>query len=123
MNKYRISIMLTLIIILLLYMLNVVSISEVSNFAVTCSSLLFSISCALDTFARKNKLISGLRFVIDTSAICSIILIPIIKDGNIVKNIMNVLDTNVLLLLALFFTMAGQWATEIKIKDIQNHKK
>ena len=32
---------------------------------------------------------------------------------------MSILDTNVLLLLALFFTFAGQWATEIKIRDIE----
>ena len=33
---------------------------------------------------------------------------------------MKIFDSNVLLLLALFFTMAGQWAIEIKLKDMRN---
>ena len=123
MNKYRISIMLALIIMLLLYMLKIVDISEVTNFGVTCSSLLFSISCAIDTFAMEKKFVAGMRFAIDTSAICIAFLIPSFRNEELINNIMSIFDTNVLLLLALFFTMTGQWATEIKIKDILNRRK
>lgn len=49
-------------------------------------------------------------------------MIPNLKDFVILKKLMSILDTNVLLMLALFFTFAGQWATEIKIKDIENRK-
>lgn len=35
---------------------------------------------------------------------------------------MSVLDTNILLILILFFAYAGQWAAEIKRKDIKNRK-
>ncbi|WP_349672997.1 hypothetical protein [Lacrimispora sp.] len=123
MNKYRLSIMIVLIIMVLLYMLGIVEISEVSNFAFTSSALIFSISSAVDTFAKENKLEKLIRFVLDTFAISVVVLIPNLKDTNLVKLIMNQFDTNVLLLLALFFTMAGQWATEIKLKDIENNHK
>ncbi len=119
MNKYRLSIMIVLIIMVFLYMLGFVGISNVTNFAFTLSALVFSISSAIDTFAKDNSAEQIFRFVLDTLAICVAVIVPNLSDTQLIKDIMDSLDTNVLLLMALFFTMAGQWATEIKLKDIQ----
>ena len=122
MNKYRLSIMLVLIIMVFLYMLDVIKLTDVTNFAFTCSSLLFSISSVANTFAKENKVEEIVKFVLDTSAICVAILLPSLSNEEFLKKIMDYLDSNVLLLLALFFTMASQWAAEIKWKD-QNKQK
>lgn len=103
-------------------MMGLVDITEGVNFAFTGSALLFSMSCSLDAYAVENKIVTGLRFVLDTCAIGFVVLIPSIKDKNVVKNIMSIFDTNVLLMLSLFFTMAGQWAAELRIKEIQRKK-
>jgi len=55
-------------------------------------------------------------------ALLIIVMIPNLKDFVLLKKLMSILDTNVLLMLALFFTFAGQCAAEIKIKDIENRK-
>lgn len=122
MNKYRLSIMIVLIVMVFLYMLGIVKISNVTNFAFTFSALIFSLSSAIDTFAKEDRIERILRFTLDTMALCVAIIIPNLSDTKLVKNIMDDFDTNILLLLALFFTMAGQWATEIKLKDIQKQK-
>lgn len=122
MNKYRLSIMIVLIVMVFLYMFGFVKISNVTNFAFTFAALIFSISSAIDTFAKENRIEQILRFALDTIALCVAILIPNLSDTELINYLMNSLDTNILLLLALFFTMAGQWATEIKLKDIQNRK-
>lgn len=123
MNKYRLSIMVVLIIMVFLYLLGIVEVSSVTNFAFTSSALIFSISSVVDTFAEENKLERIVRFVLDTIAIAVAVLIPNLKDTELINTIMKSFDTNLLLLLALFFTMAGQWAIEIKLKDIQNKRK
>jgi len=122
-NKYRLSIMIVLIIMVFLYMTGAVEITSVTNFAFTLSALIFSISSAIDTFANDNKIELKLRFIFDTLAICVAVIIPNLKNTEIVNLMMSFFDTNVLLLLALFFTLAGQWAIEIKLKDIQNKRK
>ncbi len=122
MNKYRLSVMIVLIIMVFLYMLRIVEISNVTNFAFTFAALIFSISSAIDTFAKENRVEQILRFTLDTIALSVAIIIPNLSDTELVKYVMNSLDTNVLLLLALFFTMSGQWATEIKLKDLQIRK-
>lgn len=123
MNKYRLSIMIVLVIMIFLYMLGIVGISNETNFAFTFSALIFSISSAVDTFAKENKVEQKIRFALDTAAISVAVIIPNLSDTEMIKSIMDNLDTNILLLLALFFTMAGQWATDIKLKDIQNKGK
>lgn len=121
-NKYRLSIMIVLIIMLFVYMLGVVEITEETNFAFTLASLIFSISMSVDTFAKQNKIEEVTTFALEVLALLIIILLPNLKDLYLLKKIMNIFDTNVLLMLALFFTFAGQWATEIKIRDIENRR-
>lgn len=122
MNKYRISIMCVLVIMVFLYMRGLIEITPITNFAFTCTSLLFSISSAIDTFARKNRAEEWIRFVIDTVAIAVAVLLPNVKNEEFLVNLMSFFDSNTLLLLALFFTMASQWAAEIKQKDMKNDR-
>ena len=120
MNKYRISIMCVLLIMVFLYMQGVIEITVVTNFAFTCTSLLFSISSVIDTFAKGNRVEEWIRFVIDTVAIAVAVLLPNLKNEEFITTLMTYFDSNALLLLALFFTMASQWASEIKQKDMKN---
>ncbi len=122
-NKYRLSIMIVLIIMLFMYMMGVVGLTEETNFAFTLAALILSISMAVDTFAKQNRIADGITFALEVTALLIIVLIPNLKDVIFLKKLMSILDTNVLLMLALFFTFAGQWAAEIKIKDIESSKK
>lgn len=115
--------MFVLLLMVFLYMLNIVVVTPVTNFAFTCTSLLFSISSVVDTFAKGNKNEERVRFVLDTLAIAVAVLLPSLKDEEFIVTIMNYFDSNVLLLLALFFTMASQWAAEIKHKDMKKQQK
>lgn len=54
MNKYRISIMCVLLIMVFLYMQGVIEITVVTNFAFTCTSLLFSISSVIEIFLLRG---------------------------------------------------------------------
>lgn len=119
-NKYRLSIMLVLVILIFLYIIDIFSVSEVTNFAITFAALLFSMSSVFDTFSKGSRCEGVVRFVLDTSAICVFMLIPNLNDVQLVYDIMEIFDTNVLLFLSLFFTMANQWASEIKQKDFVN---
>lgn len=121
-NKYRLSIMIVLIIMLFMYTIDWVGLTEETNFAFTLAALILSISMAVDTFAKRNKIAEVITFVLEVLALLIIVLIPNLKDFILLKKLMSILDANVLLMLALFFTFAGQWATEIKIKDIENRK-
>ena len=121
-NKYRLSIMIDLIIMLFMYIMGIVGLADKSNFAFTLAALILSISMSVDTFAKQNKIAEGISFILEVLALLIIVMIPNLKDFVFLKKLMKVLDTNVLLMLALFFTFAGQWATEIKIKDIENRK-
>lgn len=121
-NKYRLSIMIVLIIMLFMYLIDLVELTEETNFAFTLAALILSISMAIDTFAKQNKIAEVITFVLEVLALLIIVLIPNLKDFIFLKKLMNIFDTNVLLMLALFFTFAGQWATEIKIKEIENGK-
>lgn len=47
---------------------------------------------------------------------------PNLREFVFLEKLMSVLDTNILLILILFFAYAGQWAAEIKRKDIENKK-
>ncbi len=120
-NKYRLSVMIVLIVMLFMYMMGVVEISEAANFAFTLAALIFSMAMTVDTFAGENKTAERISFILELLALLSVVLIPNLKDFSFLQKIMDVLDTNVLLLLALFFTFAGQWAAEIKIKDMKKN--
>ena len=104
-------------------MMDVVEVTLVTNFAFTCAALLFSISSVVDTFAKANKKEEVARFLIDTLAIAVAVLLPILKDEEFLELVMNYFDSNVLLLLSLFFTMASQWAAEIKKKDMKKQQR
>ena len=120
-NKYRLSVMIVLIVMLFMYMMGVVEISEAANFAFTLAALIFSMAMTVDTFAGENKTAERISFILELLALLSVVLIPNLKDFSFLQKIMDVLDTNVLLLLALFFTFAGQWRAEIKIKDMKKN--
>lgn len=85
MNKYRLVIMIVLIMMTLFYLLGIVDISNVTNFAFTSSALIFSISSAIDTFATENRVEVIIRFILDTITIGLPILIPNLKDAELVK--------------------------------------
>lgn len=121
-NKYRLSFMIVLIIMLFMYMMDIVEITEETNFAFTLAALMLSASMAVDTFAKQNQIAQAITFIMEICALLVIVLFPNLKSFIFLKKLMSILDTNVLLLLALFFTFAGQWATEIKIRDIENGK-
>lgn len=121
-NKYRLSFMIVLIIMLFMYMMDIVEITEETNFAFTLAALILSASMAVDTFAKQNQIAQAITFIMEICALLVIVLFPNLKSFIFLKKLMSILDTNVLLLLALFFTSAGQWATEIKIRDIENGK-
>ena len=121
-NKYRLSFMIVLIIKLFMYMMDIVEITEETNFAFTLAALILSASMAVDTFAKQNQIAQAITFIMEICALLVIVLFPNLKSFIFLKKLMSILDTNVLLLLALFFTFAGQWATEIKIRDIENGK-
>ena len=121
-NKYRLSFMIVLIIMLFMYMMDIVEITEETNFAFTLAALILSASMAVDTFAKQNQIAQAITFIMEICALLVIVLFPNLKSFIFLKKLMSILDANVLLLLALFFTFAGQWATEIKIRDIENGK-
>ena len=105
-NKYRLSIMIVLIIMLFMYMMGIVGITEETNFAFTLSALILSVSMAVDTFAKQNRIAQAITFILEVCALLVIVLFPNLKDFIFLKKIMGILDSNVLLLLALFFTFA-----------------
>lgn len=121
-NKYRLSFMIVLIIMLFMYMMDIVEITEETNFAFILAALILSASMAVDTFAKQNQIAQAIIFIMEICALLAIVLLPNLKSFIFLKKLMSILDANVLLLLVLFFTFAGQWATEIKIKDIENGK-
>lgn len=118
-NRYRISMMILIIVMYIMYMTKVIKITEVTNFSVSLAVLLLSISTAIDTFSQKNKLADTIMYILEVVSFGVMVIIPSLKNEKIVKEIMNMFDSNVLLLLSLFFTLAGQWSAEIKIREIK----
>ena len=96
-NKYRLSVMIVLIVMLFMYMMGVVEISEAANFAFTLAALIFSMAMTVDTFAGENKTAERISFILELLALLSVVLIPNLKDFSFLQKIMDVLDTNVLL--------------------------
>lgn len=122
MNKYRISVMVIIMLVIFLYMIGGIRITDQMNFSLTLAALIFSVSTAIDTYSKENKWECRIRYALDTIALGVAIIFPNITYAEFIKKFMIVCDSNVLLLLALFFTMAGQWAIEIKLKETRNEK-
>ena len=55
-NKYRLLIMIVLIIMVFMYVWDIVGLTEEINFAFTLVALILSIATAIDTFAMQNKI-------------------------------------------------------------------
>lgn len=121
-NKYRMAMMIILIIMVVLYEKGLMGMSVETNFSLTLSALLLSIAAVFDTFAGERIWERIIRFCLGTFALGVALILPNLSDLNVVKQIMKDIDSNLLLLLALFFTFAGQWAMEIKIKDVVLNK-
>ena len=114
--------MIVIIVVLFMYLMGLINISEEVNFGFTLGALILSISMAVDTFADENIIVETITMIMETCSLLVVILIPNLKNIEVIKNIMSILDVNVLLLFSLFFTFAGQWAAEMKIKDIRRKK-
>lgn len=128
-NKQRLLIMFLLIVMLFLYIVNnghgllynhVIALEDEISFVAALIVLILSIPKAVDTFAKQSKIVKSI--ISKVLALLIILMIPYLKDFVLLKKLMSVLDTNILLILILFFAYAGQWAAEIKRKDIKNGK-
>lgn len=75
-NKYRLSIMIVLIIMLFMYIAGVVGVAYETNFAFTLAALILSISMTVDTFAKQNKIAEGISFVLEVLALLIMVMIP-----------------------------------------------
>ena len=130
-NKQRLLIMFLLIVMLFLYIVNnghgllynhVIALEDEISFVAALVVLILSIPKAVDTFAKQSKIVKSISFISKVLALLIILMIPYLKDFVLLKKLMSVLYTNILLILILFFAYAGQWAAEIKRKDIKNRK-
>lgn len=121
-NKYRLAYMIVIIMMLFMYFVGFVTISCTTNFAFTCAALVLSVSMSIESYAKKSKIIKSIIYILEIVALLIVVMIPNVKDELFIQRIMKICDTNVLLLLALFFTFASQWAAEIKWNDMQNRK-
>lgn len=121
-NKYRLSFMIVLIIMLFMYMMDIVEITEETNFAFTLAALILSASMAVDTFAKQNQIAQAITFIMEICALLVIVLFPNLKSFIFLKKLMSILDTNVLIVVSTFFYICRTRATEIKIRDIENGK-
>lgn len=115
--------MIVLVIMLFMYLMGVVKIGDETNFAFTFATLILSISMSIDTFSENNNIAEFIEFILEIIALLAVVLLPNLKNVSILEEIMSVFDTNVMLLMSLFFTFAGQWAAEIKWKDGKKGKK
>ena len=122
-NKQRLLIMFLLIVMLFLYIVNnghgllynhVIALEDEISFVAALVVLILSIPKAVDTFAKQSKIVKSISFISKVLALLIILMIPYLKDFVLLKKLMSVLDTNILLILILFFAYAGQWAAEIK---------
>lgn len=129
-NKQRLLIMFLLIVTLFLYIVNnshgllynhVIVLEDIS-FVAALVVLILSIPMAIDTFAKQNKIVKSISFFLKALALLIIVMTPNLREFVFLEKLMSVLDTNILLILILFFAYAGQWAAEIKRKDIKNRK-
>jgi glucan phosphoethanolaminetransferase (alkaline phosphatase superfamily) len=113
-NKYRLAFMIVIIIVLFN---GIVDMSSETNFAFVFAALILSVSMSIDTFAKENRVTTIIISSLEVVALLIVVMFPIFKDTEFAKKIMKIFNTDVLLLLALFFSFAGQWASEIKWKD------
>lgn len=116
-NKQRLLIMFLLIVMLFLYIVNnghgllynhVIALEDEISFVAALVVLILSIPKAVDTFAKQSKIVKSISFISKVLALLIILMIPYLKDFVLLKKLMSVLDTNILLILILFFAYAGQ---------------
>ena len=79
-NKYRLSFMIVFIIMLFMYMMDIVEITEETNFAFTLAALILSASMAVDTFAKQNQIAQAITFIMEICALLVIVLFPNLKS-------------------------------------------
>ena len=117
-NKQRLLIMFLLIVMLFLYIVNnghgllynhVIALEDEISFVAALIVLILSIPKAVDTFAKQSKIVKSISFISKVLALLIILMIPYLKDFVLLKKLMSVLDTNILLILILFFAYAGQF--------------
>lgn len=124
MNKGRIPFMIVIMVMVFLYISGIVELEDTVNYAFSLALLVFSIASVIDTYEKNNKWEERVRYILITIALGIAVILPYVSDATIVQKLMTYLDTNILLLLSVFFTLAGQWAAEIKLKDaIKNREK
>ena len=113
-NKQRLLIMFLLIVMLFLYIVNnghgllynhVIALEDEISFVAALIVLILSIPKAVDTFAKQSKIVKSISFISKVLALLIILMIPYLKDFVLLKKLMSVLDTNILLILILFFIL------------------
>ena len=86
-NKYRLSFMIVLIIMLFMYMMDIVEITEETNFAFILAALILSASMAVDTFAKQNQIAQAIIFIMEICALLAIVLLPNLKSFIFLKKL------------------------------------
>ena len=99
-NKYRLSFMIVLIIMLFMYMMDIVEITEETNFAFTLAALILSASMAVDTFAKQNQIAQAITFIMEICALLVIVLFPNLKSFIFLKKLMYLIEHRQLCLLS-----------------------
>lgn len=57
-------------------MTNLLKIDAITNFSLTLSALIFSISSVIDTYANEHKMEERIRLILDTIALGVAIILP-----------------------------------------------
>lgn len=102
-NKYRLSFMIVLIIMLFMYMMDIVEITEETNFAFTLAALILSASMAVDTFAKQNQIAQAITFIMEICALLVIVLFPNLKKFYIFEKIDEYIRYQCLIVVSTFF--------------------
>ena len=109
-----------------MYMMDIVEITEETNFAFTLAALILSASMAVDTFAKQNQIAQAITFIMEICALLVIVLFPNLKSFIFLKKLMSILDTNEELKewynksglpLKRFFNTSGLLYKEMQLKD------
>lgn len=111
-----------LIVIVVFYLLGALDITEELSYSLSLAALIFSISMVFDTYAKGNKKEIAFKNILEALALGVAIILPNMKNNNVVRWCIDNLDNNYILILTIFFTLAAQISCEIKIKDIENYK-
>lgn len=122
MKRLRYPILAALIIINIFYTSGILDITKYDNYAITCAVFIVSITSVFDTYAKSKKIEKVITYILYSIALALIYIFPRLNNIALLDKIMNNLDSNILLILSLFFSEAGNWARDIKLQDIKNNK-